>query len=511
MNGFLFRQKGTDSRAPRTSIPGLTVRHLQYISTRPGAVYNPECGFSLWGSISPFQPPENITSLDMAKQLVRAEAERGRSMFRAILSLGEPDASEQGFYDRGKWEPLVNDQIASIAKGMNIPPGDFRWLASMHIADGHPHVHIIFWDGGKEPRKEYMPPQKFKEYSESIRKGCNRFVWGEEIRENQNAQKETSKELRMELRAMFSECNPTDGLDVKGIYRDAEQLSQLSEHFMEVFHAIPQKGSLKYAYLPPEAKAKVNALLDEILELPQFSRRYAQYLDSNRKVSQLYGNDEKTQEQNRKQAIDKLHRDLGNELLSCYLKLGKELSQENRQRVNFISEYAVRQIPSRDFQSLLDMLPQERIPWKEMENIPGFAEKRDAVLNRLFDTPEIEILLQNHVSQLEQERGMEPTGGKMTPESSELYRESCWFFYQESRDILTMQLREAKGYYAEWQTTSTVQSVSNLFSLLCRLAGQSQARTGLVGLYLHSRDKSIEARRDIREKFRQSSQWGQEQ
>ena len=120
MEGFLFRQWGTDTKVDRSAVPGLNVRHLQYIATRPGAVFNPGCGFGLWGSLSEFAPAENINDLEQAKKLLRTEAERGRTIYRGLISLGEPDAAERGYYDRSKWEALVNANAAKIAKGLHI-------------------------------------------------------------------------------------------------------------------------------------------------------------------------------------------------------------------------------------------------------------------------------------------------------------------------------------------------------------------------------------------------------
>ena len=82
---------------------GLNVAHLNYIATRPGTVYNPGCGFGLWGQLDPAKAPGNIQALEQAKNLVRQESNRGRILYPAIVSLGEPDAGELGYYARAKW------------------------------------------------------------------------------------------------------------------------------------------------------------------------------------------------------------------------------------------------------------------------------------------------------------------------------------------------------------------------------------------------------------------------
>mgnify|MGYP005806605255 CR=1 FL=1 len=81
---------------------GLNVAHLNYIATRPGTVYNPGCGFGLWGQLEPAKAPGNIQDLEQVKNLVRQESNRRRILYRAIVSRGVQHAGERGLRTRAQ-------------------------------------------------------------------------------------------------------------------------------------------------------------------------------------------------------------------------------------------------------------------------------------------------------------------------------------------------------------------------------------------------------------------------
>ena len=516
MNGFLFKQQGTDTKVPRSSVPGLTVRHLQYIATRPGAVYNPGCGFSLWGSLQPFAAAENLTDLEYAKRLVRAEAERGRTIYRAVISLGEPEAGERGYYDRAKWETLAKAQAGEIAKKLHIAAGNFRWMASMHYAAGHPHMHMIYWDAGREPRKEYMPPDKFAAYSEGVRASLNRFEWGQEIKESQTEQTEAGKDLRLELRALCRECNPTGGLKLKALY-GSKQMASIEQRLDALVRDMPVKGSLKYAYLPPRYKAQVDALAAEIRALPQFRQKLRQYMAATDRISGLYGNGEKTMAANREKAVDRLNRDMGNEIMEAVQNVRKEMeleAPEDSGELETLARDAVRTVlrNTKQYEILRDMLPRDRIPVQQMRELPGFQAAQKAVLDSLLVDARVRVPLNAYAKKLSQETAETETETETETEKEPGDRRSAYrraystFFRAANRELYRI-LQEDKGYAAEARETHATQTVCVLFRLLSQLTGQRQAAATLAASKLMSRDRSREARMDKAQQASQGEGW----
>ena len=382
-------------------------------------------------------------------------------MFRGIVSMGEPDASERGFYDRRKWERLIESQMASVAKLMHIAPLDLRWVGAMHCNAGHPHVHLLFWDAGKQPRQDYMPKPVFEQYAERIRAGFNREIYGREITKTQAEQKESLKELRDELRALFPEANPTGVFPVSAMQK-SKNFPELCERLQTLVDHAPESGSLKYAYLPSEYKEEVDAFLNLVLRQPAFSKLHDAYLNAAKQVSELYGNGKQTIETNLKKAELKLCKELGNELMNAVRPLLSEkrraLSAEKRA---YVREYLA---SSKAYDILLKALPAERIPMKQIRQMPEYAALRDDLK---------ELLHADH-------RWKEDEPDKLLD------------------SVLSEVLREAqseKGYIAEAQRTNTITTLLRLFASLSRRTGQQQALRRQLG---RSHDASREERKDRR-------------
>ncbi len=406
MSSTVFYKQTYRSRNLQNT-PGLNARHLHYIATRPGAVYNPGCGFGLWGKL-PWDDAVRIqTDLERAERLVKERSEE-RTFYRGVLSVkGEtaqmkglyrrevweelvnehigviakemdirPEsfcwcasmlsvkgetAQMKGLYRREVWEELVNEHIGVIAKEMDIRPESFCWCASMHYAKGHPHVHILYWDNSSEPRPESMDPHRFTQKAERIRAAFSgalfreeirgrqqqqrqqwdnsseprpesmdphRFtqkaeriraafsgaLFREEIRGRQQQQRQQGKELRVLLQAMCREVNPEKAVDLNRLGRTGLP-QQLAQQMEELLRCIPSKGSLRYAYLPPDYKALVDKLVDTCLEVPELHQALQEYERCTREISDLYANGERGAEEAWQQAYQKLHRELANEVM----------------------------------------------------------------------------------------------------------------------------------------------------------------------------------------------------
>lgn len=503
MGGFVFKQSGTDTRVPRGSVPGLMVRHLQYIATRPGAVKNPECGFGLWGSLAPFAPAENINDLEGTKKLIRQEAEHGRTIYRAVISLGEPEAGERNYYDREKWEALIKDQINVIAEKLQIKPADLRWVAAMHYAEGHPHVHLLYWDAGNEPRQEYMPPAQFEVFSESVRASLNRYEFGSEIQAAQETQKSQMSDIRLELRAMCAECNPTGALNLKEML-ESDELQDISEKLDELVRDMPQKGSLKYAYLPEAYKEKVRELISHIMDLPKFSKMLDQYIRAAREVSELYGNGPEVVQANVDKAMEKLERELGNEIMNAVREARAEMEQDAPRTPTGIRQLARESVRSLlidtpEYEALKAMLPRDRVSRKSMREIPGFQEAKRELLNRLTQDARVRVRLNAYA---QSDRAEEEAG-----EEGNAFSQAYKDFYSAADEELTESLRDDMGYTQEAQETASAMMLCNLFSMLSRMAGQNQAKASLSRQNLASRDKSREAKMDKQKEKEQANGW----
>lgn len=344
---------------PRTSpgTPGLNVSHLQYIATRPGVVKNPECGFGLWGRLPGDARPMVQTDLERAKAEIR-EASQDHTLYRGLVSVGKEEAEIFDLYDRQTWEGLVERHMKDIAAQMDIPLGDLRWVASMHMKKTHPHVHLIFWDAGKDPRPEYIPPAQFEKKMERIRAAFAGDLYREEIRELQKQQREQGKELRELLNTFILDTNPAKGMDLDKLV-DSTTETELTGLLTELVRTAPQRGGLKFQYLPPAYKEKVLELVHRCLEVPELASEVARYDASGWKVAELYANDTLSAAQTVQRAREKLEKALCNQVCDILRETLEqtrcEAPEEDAEVRQFVRE-AVGEIVPRlaSYQSLME-------------------------------------------------------------------------------------------------------------------------------------------------------------
>ncbi|MET0017985.1 relaxase MobL [Oscillibacter sp.] len=318
---FVFKQSYKSRNRPSTRI--LNQKHLVYISTRPGVMRNPECGFGLWGKLPDMKASKNIDDLRTAYRAI-GEASEGHTVYRAILSVDKNTARDYDLYDRETWQKLINTRISVIQREMHIKPENFRWVASMHYKKIHPHVHILYWDNGKEPRQEYICKERFEQISERVRTTFSRAVYFEkELKTVQEEQTETVKAVRLQLSAMLKSANLPDALNLDHV--KAEELDELGKGLVELARTLPSTGRLKYGLLKSEYRQKLDEWLGQVMKISDFSKLEQKYLKLSADVTQLYGNDGVKAEQFLKQAHERLFTELGNETLSYLKKVALEL------------------------------------------------------------------------------------------------------------------------------------------------------------------------------------------
>ncbi len=533
MSTMFFKQSYKARASPST--PGLNVRHLQYIATRPGAVYNRGCGFGLWGRL-PGAPEAGIqTNLEQAKKVVR-EASVEHTLYRAILSVGKEDAETYGLYHRERWEGLVQNHIGDIAREMNIKPENLCYCASFHCAKGHPHVHILYWDCGKDPQPEGIPKPLWEAKAERIRAAFAGDIHREKIQAAQKEQREQIQPLRIAIQALCREANPEKVLDMPRLYQGG-RLDGLSRQLAELVEEIPAKGSLRYAYLPAAYRANVDALVDRCLEMPELRKEAEAYKRCSQEISRLYANGEAGSQKNSQKAWERLHRALCNEVMDAVREAQQEVrasAPSERDGLRELLREAAEAAPSLEsYQTLKGMLPRERIPMESMERqIPGYHDQMNRVVGDVLQDARVRLRLQGYAlkeagidldtkkdaghkrdadSKGKPEEAPNPAQpvSSDVPEKHRLFGKEVetgeWDAYREAyrdakralRDALTAQLRQEAGWTEEAVQTSTAMLLMGIMRLLSQATHQRQAERG-YHQERRSRDKSREQRKNER-------------
>lgn len=389
MSDFPVVYKQTFKPRASSGTPGLNVSHLQYIATRPGVVKNPECGFGLWGRLSGDPISKNQTDLERAKADIR-EASQSHTLYRGLVSVGKEDAENFDLYNRETWEALVGRHMKDIAAQMDIPMEHLRWCASMHMKKTHPHVHLIFWDAGNDPRPEYIPPAQFEKKMENIRAAFAGDIHREEIRELQKRQREQGKELRELLNAFVMDTNPAKGLDLdRFVSSNAE--TELTNLLAELVRTAPQRGSLRFQYLPVAYREKVLNLVRRCLEVPELAHELALYDAANQKVAELYANDIPSVTEAIRKARNKLEKELGNQvcdiLRETLAQTRCDAPEEDRDVRQFVREAVGQLVPKleayRDLLNIFSGDMTEKTVYKQLWEVQQEALRDNRLLLRL--------------------------------------------------------------------------------------------------------------------------------
>lgn len=123
--GIVFKQR-YKSMNLKSSTKVLNKKHLIYIATRKGAIYNYGCNYGLFGRIGEMEEAGDIEYFDTAQKIIFNVSERA-TVYRAVLTLNHEQALAKGYYARQRWEELLTQKINILAKEMGIAEEDFRW------------------------------------------------------------------------------------------------------------------------------------------------------------------------------------------------------------------------------------------------------------------------------------------------------------------------------------------------------------------------------------------------
>ena len=498
MSGVVFKQWYKSKNKPSTSV--LNQKHVNYIATRPGAVHNPDCSFGLWGRLPGIPEPENINSLKLAKRTV-GQASKAHTLWRAVFSVDKDTASRHDLYDRKTWEALLKKQIHILADQMSIKQKDFCWLASMHYEKGHPHVHVVYWDGSDAIHQEAMPQERFEIMAERVRAEFGREIYRDELKEIQAEQATEKDQLRLELRALLKEANLAEALDLSHVSTGAR--SELTASLADLAATVPTKGALKYAYIKkyPEYAAKLDAFISEVLKISDFQRVLKKYESDTQEVSFLYGNGKEKVAFELEAARKELYKNLGNEVLNTIKEYRKELmlkAPADRGDLQIVLHNTVSVIMTANplYQELLAQMPRERTPTGELLKDEVFA----GLLFKLTGQVANDIRVNTQLHGFVEANG----GGLSKDELKEFRAETYRAARHDVTGLILDKLREDAGYPQQAQADIMTNLLIRLLGEASKNGGQRQAQRDLMR---SRRELSKTAQKNRQAQLEQGGSW----
>lgn len=258
----LYRAAGRDLAADED--------YARYIAERPGVARETGEGMALHGLF------DATGAADFGA--VRAEIRNleNSPVYRMIVSVTETTAELVGLDDKAAWEAFVCSEASEIARGLSIPLDRLRWVAALHPEAGHPHVHLLVWDGADRPRHRDVIE---KSELVGMREALTRDLWrpvSEELAAEKAATRDglvgTARAELERMSAILGWSAPVLSSDraVTVPVRTAGELGRIQGGLERVASLLPGRGRVAYAYMPPETKAAVQAVVSDLLAHPEY-------------------------------------------------------------------------------------------------------------------------------------------------------------------------------------------------------------------------------------------------
>ena len=249
----------------RSSDPGI---HARYMAERPGSA-------GLFG-----QDPEHDPQLS---QMVNIIQHHPGPVWRLIVSVTEEDArvlaehSSDSLLQRSSWEQACRLVMPQIGAELGLTGLD--WAAAMHRKEGHPHIHLLFWESN--------PRRAVGQVSAGERRQMRRLWMRELYRPIRGPLQAEKDQVRETLR------NAVKGLGEQSLgVRTAVTLSaidrrELADRVMTLAQYLPEHGRLALAYMPATVKQEVRQTAVWMLHaIPEFRDLAGRYQDLAEELAQ---------------------------------------------------------------------------------------------------------------------------------------------------------------------------------------------------------------------------------
>ena len=223
---------------------------IDYIAHRPGVQMDGEHG--LWDANGKVQ---NLS------QAVREVSEHTGNVWTPVVALRREDAERLGYDNAKNWRALVNASVMDIAAAYKIQPDHLRWYAAFHQKPRQVHIHMIIFSA--DPKEGYLSREGIRQ----VKSAFARRVY--QMDRMHIYQQKDREEARRTMSERISQLTQGDIQNTK-----LEQLvTELAQRLKMT------AGRKVYGYLPPRAKAVVDAIVEELAKEEQVAAAYEAWQD----------------------------------------------------------------------------------------------------------------------------------------------------------------------------------------------------------------------------------------
>lgn len=244
---------------------GTREKYVDYIATRPGAIKIADHGL--------FSDAGKVVVLEQAADEV---SKHNGNVWTHIISLRREDAERLGYDNVSAWQELLRSQRNTIAKNMKIHPNNFRWYAAFHNKDHHPHVHLIAYSA--DPSEPWLTEDGIMKIKSSLA----RRIFKNDLKQTYQRQTEHRDALHQDSREITAEIVRQMGAGGYDNPVIEDLLSKLADRLKNL------SGKKVYGFLPPDLKATVDRIVDELTKDERISKLYDLWYEQKFDVIRTY-------------------------------------------------------------------------------------------------------------------------------------------------------------------------------------------------------------------------------
>ena len=225
--------------------------YLDYVSHRPGVQMDGEHGLWCAGG--------KVRNLSQA---VREVAEHTGSVWTPVVAIRREDAERLGYNDADSWRHLVCACAPEIARGYKIPLEHLRWYAAFHRKEDSVHIHMVVFSS--DPKEGYLTRQGIQQ----VKSAFGRRIFQQDLLHVYEQKTEYRNTLSRDAERAMAEL-------IAQMEQGQLQNENLERLILELSRRLQNtKGKKVYSYLPPVAKALVDAIVDELAKDERVAAAY---------------------------------------------------------------------------------------------------------------------------------------------------------------------------------------------------------------------------------------------
>lgn len=209
-------------------------------------------------------------------QVAQEVASHPGNMWTPVISLSREDAHRLGYEDIDAWRAMLNSCSAEIARAYKIKPDNLRWYAALHDEAHHPHIHMMLYSA--DPSEGFLTKKGIAQVKQTLARHIFRGeleqLYGEQSYQRDRL-RDQAKERYQQLVADMSQGTFTN-----------ERVERLT---LELHRRLQNTSGKKvYGYLPPRAKALVDAIVDELAKETRVAEAYDLWYELREDVLRTY-------------------------------------------------------------------------------------------------------------------------------------------------------------------------------------------------------------------------------